>query len=222
MRWIFIGLLVLNLAYLVAWQLQSNGKPAPGGDEVALVETGFPQSLQLLEEVGSAPRAANAIPPVVPAGSALSGCPAIGPFPEAEVEGVVAGLAAAGFQAAAREVDVPSAIIHWVYIPPSASRELALRQLKELQARSIDSFIVAEGEFARAISLGSFQSRDSAITVQARVRSAGYPAEVQEIRRDIRQHWVVLAEPQAQGFTGQVPGWGRDGLRAERLPCESR
>lgn len=219
MRWIFIGLLALNLAYLVAWQLQSGGKPVPADAESALAEPEFPASLQLLEEAGTVPPAPPV--PVSPVPS-LSGCPAVGPFPEAGARAVAESLAAAGFEAAARETDAPMASLHWVHIPPLDSKASALRQLKELQARSIDSFIVSEGEFANAISLGSFQNRDSAITVQARVRSAGYPAEVREIRRDLRQHWVVLADPLAQGFTGHVPGWGKEGLRSERLPCSPR
>ncbi|VFS74872.1 sporulation protein [Pseudomonas aeruginosa] len=82
---------------------------------------------------------------------------------------------------------------YWVYLPPLASREAALRQLKELQARNIDSYLIGEGVLANGISLGMFSARDSAESAQARLKTAGYEAELKELPRGQRDFWVRVA-----------------------------
>lgn len=54
--------------------------------------------------------------------------------------------------------------LHWVLIPPQP-RGVALSQFRNIQRQGIDSYLVTEGENRNAISLGLFESRESAISV---------------------------------------------------------
>lgn len=54
--------------------------------------------------------------------------------------------------------------LRWVLIPPQPE-DVALRQFRDIQRQGIDSYLVTEGENRNAISLGLFESRESAISV---------------------------------------------------------
>lgn len=214
MRWVFVAIVALNLLYL-GWKLLDAGDRAAPEDVVRAEAGQFPAGLELLSE-----RAApSSEPPVVAPVTPVTGCPAIGPFAEKDVAPVVDALDAAGFEAAGVAVERDAMPVFWVYIPPAASRQQALRQLRELHAKGIDSFVVTSGTDQHAISLGSFGSRDSAVGVQARLRAAGYTAEIRQQVRDVRQSWVVLVDPAAQGFFEFVPPALQSSARLERQAC---
>lgn len=216
MRWLFVGVVALNLLYF-GWRMATPVDSAPTA-QAAGGAVQYPAPLSLLAETG---RAAGApAPPALATSAPVAGCPALGPWQdEAQAKSTVQALAAAGFPAAARVIDIPGAVVYWVHMPPFAGRQQAMRKLRELQAKGIDSFVVSEGADANAISLGSFTSHDSALGVQSRLRAAGYGAEIREQIRDVRQAWVVLETATAQGYLEHVPSEFRDKLRQERLAC---
>ncbi|WP_296936854.1 hypothetical protein [uncultured Marinobacter sp.] len=67
-----------------------------------------------------------------------------------------------GFKVDEVERELPP--LHWVLIPPQPE-DVALRQFRDIQRQGIDSYLVTEGENRNAISLGLFESRESAISV---------------------------------------------------------
>lgn len=217
MRWLFVGVVVLNLLYF-GWRLASP-------DDVVAETVGmdepqpFPAGLALLAEGGAA--GAPVVPLAgTPSTPSLSGCPAVGPWGSTdEARRVVESLVAAGVKADVRAVELKGAKVYWVYLAPFAERAQAMRKLRELQAKGIDSFVVSGGGDANAISLGSFTARDSALGIQSRLRGAGYAADIREQQRDLQQTWVVLRDPAAQGYLEYVPADLRDRSRQERLSC---
>lgn len=214
MRWIFIAVVALNILYL-GWSIADPVQPVGDGDGEVPQAIEYPQKLGLVGEAGGvSPAPAPGAP-----GRPVAGCPAVGPLSEADGARVMAALQAAGYETGARMVETRSARVFWVYIPQFPDRAQALRKLRELQAKGVDSFLVAEGADANAISLGSFTAKDSALGVQARLRSAGYGAEIREETRNVQQGWVVLAEPGAQGYLEHIPADLRDKLRQDRLEC---
>lgn len=68
----------------------------------------------------------------------------------------------AGFSVQSVERELPP--LHWVIIPPQPPA-VALSQFRDIQRQGIDSYLVTEGENRNAISLGLFESRESAISV---------------------------------------------------------
>lgn len=214
MRWLFVGVVVLNLLYF-GWRLASPAEVVVDGGEGG-AERSFPARLALLVESGVV-GAASAVPVGAPS---LSGCPAVGPWAGAdEAARVVAALGAAGVEAVVRMVELKGVKVYWVYLPPFADRTQAMRKLRELQAKGIDSFVVTGGDDINAISLGSFAARDSALGIQSRLRGAGYAVDIREQQRDVRQTWVVLQDPAAQGYLEYIPSDLRDRSRQERLSC---
>src|SRR5690606_1236041 len=71
-------------------------------------------------------------------------------------------------------LDVAAGIDYWVYLPPLVSRQASLRQLRELQSRNIDSYIITVRDLANAISLGIFSRKDSAESVVNRLQEVDY------------------------------------------------
>lgn len=191
MRWVFLLLLLLNVG-LFAWQHRLAPRVT---SELALIKqqeaVGATRTLQLLAEAQT---------PSVPEGEGH-------PASESHARCLVLG----GFEAAERarqleqrllSLDIAVRVVateasfgsdHWVYIPPLASRQASLRQLRELQARGIDSYLITEGELVNGILLGVFPRQDSALSVAERLRAAGYEPQVRELPRIYQEYWVRVA-----------------------------
>lgn len=98
-----------------------------------------------------------------------------------------------------------------------------MRQLRELQARRIDSYIITQGELANGISLGIFPRSDSADSVMQRLREVGYEPQMRELSRAHRSFWVRVA-PESRRLAdefllGRLAG-DFAGLQHQLMPCE--
>lgn len=91
---------------------------------------------------------------------------------------------------------------YWVYLAPMASRQASVRQLKELQARQIEGYLITKGELANGVSLGMFAREDSAYSVVERLREAGYEPLVRTIERTQPLYWVIVAK-ESRRLVGQ-------------------
>lgn len=186
MRWVFFSLLILNVVYLV-FSLVVRGVEPPQRAP-AQVASVAPATLVLLREAETpvAPlQQASAVPPL---------CPVIGPWERyADADQTLQALRRAGYQVTVEQVRVALDRLHWVYLPTSESREQALRLLRELQAKGVDSFVVADGADANAISLGYFSSADSARGLMVKMQTSGYPAEIRETSRESTEYWLRVA-----------------------------
>ncbi len=184
MRWVFFSLLILNVVYLV-FSLVMRAAPAPQR-VIAPSVTGAPETLVLLEESslpgGRVSRAGSGMPPL---------CPVVGPWDQlAAADQAAQTLAKSGYRAAVESLRVARDRLHWVYLPAIADRDQALRVLRELQSRGVDSFIVADGVDANAISLGYFSSADSARGLMMKMQTAGYPAEIRQTAKEVTEYWL--------------------------------
>ena len=132
-------------------------------------------------------------------------------------------LMALDIQAEIRSVDAAAGLDYWVYLAPLASRQASLRQLKELQARKIDSYIITQGDLANGISLGIFPRSDSAESVMLRLRDAGYEPLLRELPRAQRSFWVRIAPESRRLADDVMPQLVMDfqDLQHQIMPCES-
>lgn len=188
-RWIFYSLLVVNLVYL---GVQLTKSLAPREAAVSLrvpAQSAGGERLVLLSEKSQPTREGARRP------EAGSLCAVVGPWEsrDAAHAGAVQ-LRAAGLPGKVRALNIQKDRLNWVYLPPYADRERALRVLHELQDHGVDSFVVKEGEDANAISLGYFSSAESAEGLRVKMRNAGYPAFVRETSRAVTEYWVYLAD----------------------------
>jgi hypothetical protein len=121
-------------------------------------------------------------------------------------------------------VDEAAGVDYWVYLPPLVSRQASLRQLRELQSRNIDSYIITVGDLSNGISLGIFSRKDSAESVVARLSGADYMALIRELPRTHRRYWVRIAGASQHLLSGSLLGeFIRDfpGLEHRQMQCSS-
>ncbi|AYC31366.1 SPOR domain-containing protein [Pseudomonas cavernae] len=222
MRWLFLLLLVLNLFYYV-WHQQQAPLRVKEVAPLSLYQGGK-QDIRLLSEAG-----ADKVRRVQESEGGAVGesavCLFLGGFEQEEmVRGIEQRLIALDIQSGVRAVDVPAGVDYWVYLPPLASREASLRQLKELQARKIDSYIITQGDLSNGISLGIFPRSESAESVLQRLQDAGYEPLMRELSRAHRNYWVRIA-PVSRSLVSDemLRNMAADfsGLQHQLMPCES-
>jgi len=193
MRWIFFALVFGNLLLLaVFWQQQLAQAPVAGQ---VLDVPDSSRRLQLVSEVDQ---------PLVPvAAKARAGshrapmCYVAGPYPdELDARHLLARAEALALDGQINAVDIatdePSE--YWVHVPPRATRAEALRVLRELQKRKVDSYIITQGELAEGVSLGLFRNKASASGLQKKVEGYDIPAEVKVITKSVREYWVEITQ----------------------------
>lgn len=219
MRWFFLLLLVLNLFYYV-WHQQQAPLRVKEVESFSLYQ-GARQNIRLVSE------ADVARVPVEPGAQVVSSqavCLYLGSFEqEAEALALEQRLLSLDIQSGVRSIDAAAGVDYWVYLVPLASRQASLRQLKELQARKIDSYIIGQGDLANGISLGIFPRSDSAESVMQRLREAGYEPMLRELSRAHRAYWVRIApESRRLASDALLESLARDFERLEHqlMPCE--
>lgn len=187
MRWVFFCLLILNVVYLV-WSLVATAV-APSVSQVMPVPVNAPTLVLVDESVGArlAPESQQASQPD------LVMCATLGPWESlGAADKVLATLSSQGYRGTLRTIQADRERLHWVYLPSYPDRDTALRVLRELQSRDVDSFIVSDGEDANAISLGYFSSEESARGLAVKMKSAGYPAETRDTNRKVSEYWLYF------------------------------
>lgn len=220
MRWILLLLLLLNAFYYV-WHQQQAPLRAKEVAPAAAYQAAR-KDIQLLSEADASGARGHAPPAVAPVEAAV--CLFLGSFEQEERARVVEQrLLSLDIDADVRSVDAAAGVEYWVYLSPLASRQASLRQLRELQARRIDSYIITQGELANGISLGIFPRNDSAASVMQRLRNAGYEPQVRELSRAHRSFWVRVS-PESRRLAdefllGQLAG-DFAGLQHQLMPCE--
>lgn len=222
MRWILLLLLLLNAFYYVWHQQQAplRAKEVAPADAYQTAR----RDIRLLSEAGASSPRSQAAAPVAEASPEAAVCLFLGSFEEeARAKVVEQRLLSLDIQADVRSVDAAAGVEYWVYLPPLASRQASLRQLRELQARRIDSYIITQGELANGISLGIFPRNDSANSVMQRLRDVGYEPQIRELSRAHRNFWVRVA-PQSRRLAdeyllGRLAG-DFAGLQHQLMPCE--
>lgn len=187
MRWIFISLLVLNLAYLGYEFTQPEHVAQQQAVEVQSVSGAA--SIQMLSEVSGLRKRAKDSNKV----SSKSGlCWAVGPYKvELDAKHLYARMTAIDLNAKVVAQSVLVKEEFWVYLPPLANKKQAIRKLKELQKRKVDSFVITEGELANGISLGLFSQQDSVDRLLASLKKKKITPKVKKLQRTRDQFWVT-------------------------------
>ncbi len=185
MRLIVVSLLIINLAYL-GYQFTQPVQVTQEATIDVAVATGA-QPIRLLSEVPSKPREISASP-----SSHSPLCWAVGPYPvELDAKHLYARMLAMDMRA---KVEAQSVVIKeefWAYLPPLANRKQAMRKLKELQKRKVDSFVITEGELENGISLGLFAQQASVDRLLERLTEKNITASVKPLKRTRNQYWVT-------------------------------
>lgn len=210
MRWFFILLVICNGIYFI-WRVYLQPPQqevsiaamplAQAGDRLELLkEKDNPPGVAAASEIASADSrppatvAADDKPEPKPAVPTRPVCWQIGPFADlVSAKQVESRLAAMDIGLDLREVEMPGKTDYWVHIPPQPSRKLAIKLLRDLQSRKIDSFLITEGELENGISLGFFTEKPRADLIHEQRREQGYDAAIKEVVRVQKEFWAIYS-----------------------------
>jgi len=224
MRWIVIVLLMINGIYFLWYQYMVPQEVVPA-DRVKVQAGANASELVMLSE--SQARAVTDVDPVneslaQPQSPAV--CWMVGPLVEqVTTKQVLDRVGALDIVADVVSVEVPEEPDYWVHIAPMQSRKEAIKMLRRLQARKIDSFLIGEGELENGISLGLFSQRERAEKIYNKRISQGFKVEIKEVDRNIDQSWVVFQSASGFDFSDEV--WngikaGNKGLERRKNYCD--
>ncbi len=106
---------------------------------------------------------------------------------------MLARLVSLGMAGQIREISVDTDPEYWVYVPPLSSRMMAVRKLKQLQSRNIDSFVITQGDLVNGISLGLFSKKSSSDRLLRKMAKLKIPVETSEILRGDKELYVFMS-----------------------------
>ncbi|WP_419812531.1 hypothetical protein [Bacterioplanoides sp.] len=191
MRWIFFALVFANLLlFAVFWQQQGRDS-LPVEQTIQVADSN--KQLQLVSEL-EAP-----LVPVVarPEDNEVrqARCYVAGPYnDELDARHLLARAQALALAGSINAVDIstdePSE--YWVHVPPRATRGEALKTLRELQQRNVDSYIITQGDLAEGVSLGLFRNQASAQGIKKKVERFEIPVDIRVITKSVREYWVEI------------------------------
>lgn len=216
MRWLFLLLVLLNLGYYL-WQQQQPSVVLK--EEMSSISYPSGSSIRLLSE------ATEPLQPLNKSTSLIqtSGCLLLGGFKDSQEQAALQQkLAALNIKARALLITSPYGVDYWVYLPPLASKEAALRQIKALEAQSIEGFLIADGDLLDGISLGIFAQKEEADARLEQVNQAGYSAALRTLSRTQPVFWLRLdSEAQAQLSATLLQSLAAEfaGLQQQPLAC---
>lgn len=120
----------------------------------------------------------------VPFAERPSECVVLGPVDDYDVaEAVALRIRDDGGRALIRERDILSRPDYVVHVEPSASRDLAMRTLRELKNQAIDGQVISDGGLANAVSVGVFGLLAPAEVRRQRVADLGYDVDIVRLER---------------------------------------
>jgi len=85
-----------------------------------------------------------------------------------------------------------SSVDYLVYLAPSGSEQIAIRELQNLRTKNIEGYIINNGELMYGISLGIFPNRSSAEVQLQKLRDAGYSPRLNEQTRTDNTFWLQI------------------------------
>ncbi len=223
LRWVFVLLLMANLLY-AGWNWQQQRSASLSEARQASAPT---PTLLLVEELGAPPATVAAVSPDPEPDSAAEPeelalqCWFAGDY----ANKTTADRAVSVVQAMQLEVklvprEVPDEPDYWVHVGPFGSRDEAIRALQQLRGRSIDSFLIDEGELRNAISLGFFSQQSSAQRLLKRYRDLEYPLKVHEVPR-YKTHYALFAYGRVEGVDIEQ-ALAKEGLTAKSSKKEKK
>lgn len=188
MRWLFLGLLIVNALYFV-WNQQNFAIKTAEIKPVTTLDGLRKENVKLINEVADLKK------PPARARNKQAEIMLLGGFSdEKTAQTLQQRLLSLDIQSKITGVNSQVDLEYWVYLAPLASRQASVRQLKEMQARKIDGYLITQGDLSNGISLGMFAREDSAQSVAMRLKEAGYEPLVKIVERSQRLYWVAINE----------------------------
>ena len=215
MRWMFALLLLINIIYFVFSEFMtvsenknvSLNRPAVDlGEPIVLLSERSETDLAVVEEAKESVAVKSVASDPM--------CWMLGPFTEEiSAKQVVGRLAALDITFTIKEYETAGKPNYWVHTPPKTSRKLAIKQLRELQRKKIDSFLITEGDLANGVSLGLFSEQARAQKLYKKRKNEGLEVELTEVPRIYSERWLVSEQGEYTKFSDQLWKKIKDGSK---------
>jgi hypothetical protein len=173
-RALFLALLFANLALYAWWRygVPEDAAPAPLSRQIA------PDKLKVVAPADLPPPSAATKAPAsapVSAPTAAAACLEWGSFTVADAPRAEQALESLGLGARLAQRRSEEQAGWWVFIPPQANRQSALRKAAELKQLGVEDYFVVQedGAYRWALSLGVFRTEEAAQARLAALRGQG-------------------------------------------------
>lgn len=189
MRWLFLGLLIINALYFV-WSQQefSNNtevKPIVQQDGSAQGQVKLVNEVRGLQKRSSPVESRQVQAEIM----------LLGGFTDEQIaKKLQQRLLSLDIQSGMTALESEVNTEYSVYLAPFASRQESISKLKEMQERKIDGYLITQGDLTNGISLGMFAREDSAQSVAERLKEAGYEPSMRTVQRSQRLYWATIDE----------------------------
>lgn len=184
MKWLIYLLILVNIGFAL-WHIRSqeipSAKPVQGED----------QALKLILLKEYVEPAAAPVSTVASVNDAKQ-CYTLGPFKTAQIAATVRQkLSKNGINAQNRVSKTKTRPGFWVYLPATASRAEAQANIALLKSKQIkEYFMIVNGEYTNAISLGVFSQPDLAQRRHDDIAAIGFTVKMQKVDLLQREYWL--------------------------------
>lgn len=185
MRWVFYGLLVINLLFFV-WQ-QFAGRNELEGEQVNVAGASEVAPIRLLTELDEEGEVE------LEKKSAARKCDVYGPFFSAvDSRGFLRAVQKKGVQGRQEQEQVRLKPYFWVYVAPLSSRQKAQAMVNRLRGYQLNAELISDGRYRNGIALGHAETKQEIERLQQRLAGQDIVLKSVEKSRDYKQFWVVL------------------------------
>lgn len=229
MKWLFVLLLLANLALALWGQFGQETQPNPLArqeihpESIKIVPPLQPPSSPLPASAplpSSAPLAVKAPTPVK---APVLSCYRWGIFATAEAAAAKQAVAAVAPDAKVFEniLKKPEVEGYWTYIPPEKSRDAALNEIRKLNKMGVkDHFLIQQsGKWQYAISLGIFKTSEAARKYAAMLRKKGVESAASGSRDGGQSE--LLIDSLADSAASEIGQFDFPGAQLEKADCKT-
>lgn len=195
MRFLFLLFLLANVAF-GGWLYLRDGRSRDA--QLVNLQMNADQVRLVAPAATGAPTAtAPASPAPTPAKTVTGACLEWAGFTGAELARAETVLASLELGSRLTQREASEASTWWVYVPPLKGKAEIERQIADIKAHGItEYFVVQDGQWKNAISLGIFRSEEAATAFLATVREKGLKDAVSGARGNlVRQTAFLVRDP---------------------------
>lgn len=206
MRWVFYGLLIINVVFF-AWQQFAGHEGGVGGVEVQ-AQSSDVAPIRLLSELGEQAEIE------LVRRSGTDKCDVYGPFfSSMESKSFLRAVKRAGIKGWQEGELVQLKPYFSLYVEPLATVEMAQILVNRLRGYQLNAELITEGRLRNGVSLGDFESRSDISRLQNKLSAHEISVKVVEKSRDYERFWVYFGPSSEALLSGKL----RDDLIA-RFP----
>jgi len=211
MRYTVVFLMMANLAFF-GWNYRNPLPESPAVPAQPLINSGLTLVSEFEEQTGFA------------ALEARRQCSLVSGFESADdAKNFMAQARTLGFQAFLTGSRATSRSQYQVFLPPTASTEIARLTLADLAQRvveaglEVETYLITRGELQNAVALGIFDSATEAVVLRDQVSGLGYSPQIQQFDAFVSRVQVWLRAPESErinelewlDLTGERPNLSR-------------